>query len=139
MRAWLDGTNGLFDYCNSYRNPVTVISRGGYRPGAGRKFGSGPHGEKTVTMRAPQSLKPSIVSLLDTCQARRLAEAGTLLPFPNLGGAVVLAYPMPPRPPELVLPKSGIRAKARQAMPLDDLAEDGVDLNQLLVDRPDWT
>lgn len=116
-----------------------MTSRGGHRPGAGRRTGSGPHGEKTVTMRVPESLKPSIVSLLDARQARRLAEAGAPLPFPSLGGTVVLAYPMHPRSPELVLRKSGIRAQAGQAMALDDFAEDGVDLNQLLVDAPEWT
>lgn len=114
-------------------------SRGGFRPGAGRREGSGLHGEKTVMMRVPESLKPSIASLLEARRARRLAAAGKPMPFPTLGNVIVQAYPAHPDPPALVLPKSGIRAQAGQALPLEDFQEDGLDLNQLLVDDREST
>lgn len=41
--------------------------RGGKRPGAGRKAGSGRFGEPTVQMRVPESLVPQVTELITKC------------------------------------------------------------------------
>lgn len=40
-------------------------SRGGHREGAGRKINSGKYKEKTVSIRIPISLAPTVMAMLD--------------------------------------------------------------------------
>ncbi len=47
-------------------------TRGGSRPGAGRKTGSSPYGENTKLMRIPESVVSAVQDLLAACKAQRL-------------------------------------------------------------------
>jgi DNA polymerase V len=49
-------------------------SRGGYRPGAGRKSGSGAFGEPTIRLSIPQSRLATVLTFLDQCwQGKRVS------------------------------------------------------------------
>lgn len=41
-----------------------IKNKGGYRPGSGRKCGTGKYGEKTIPMRIPIGLVPFIKNIL---------------------------------------------------------------------------
>ena len=45
-------------------------NRGGYREGSGRKVNSGKYKEKTVPIRAPVSLAPTVWDLLDELEKK---------------------------------------------------------------------
>lgn len=49
-------------------------TRGGLRPGAGRKIGSSPYGENTKLMRIPESVVSTVQDVLVACKAKRLEE-----------------------------------------------------------------
>ena len=94
--------------------------RGGVRPGAGRKPGSGPFGEPTQPVRLPVSLVPTVRAWL-----AGLAEAAA-------GGALRPAE----RPSFLPLPLYGSRIAAGFPSPADDDLEGTLDLNAHLIRQP---
>lgn len=101
-------------------NP-TPTRRGGIRPGAGRKPGSGPFGEPTQPVRLPVSLVPAVrawlavltdsppCDTLRTCAARPL-----VLPLPLYGSRIAAGFPSP----------------------ADDDLEGTIDLNEHLIRHP---
>ncbi len=99
--------------------PFPSNPRGGARPGAGRKPGSGPHGEPTQPLRLPVSAIPTV---------RAWLAVRTLLPE----DALILA----PRPTALPLPLDGSRIAAGFPSPADDDLEGTIDLNEHLVQHP---
>jgi DNA polymerase V len=94
-------------------------SRGGARPGAGRKPGSGPHGEPTHPIRLPVSAIPAVRAWL-----------AARLPLP------VDALTVSPCPVALALPLYGSRISAGFPSPADDDLEGTLDLNEHLVQHP---
>lgn len=85
-------------------SPEPRGKRGGARPGAGRKSGSGAFGEGTVPMRIPASMAPAVDSALEEFK-RRVAEAKQAgselraLDLPSLSGkALSLASVAPGAP-----------------------------------------
>lgn len=110
-------------------NNVTLFikamsNRGGSRPGAGRRPGTGPFGEKTRTVRIPESQIPAV---------RRFLEAnrhpGIVLPT----GGEVYAVTLTPR--RLSRPLYGSKVQAGFPSPADDYVEQQLDLHELLVKR----
>ena len=95
--------------------------RGGARPGAGRKLGSGPHGEPTQPLRLPLSTLPTVRAWL-SARAVRLPPAETLA--------------FTPTPSVLPLPLFAARLAAGFPSPADDDIEAAIDLNAHLVAHP---
>jgi len=95
--------------------------RGGKRPGAGRKAGSGSFGEPTQAIRVPVSLIPTLKTLLT--QHGKPLQGLTLLPFTD-------------QPSQLALPLFSSKVSAGFPSPADDYVEKSLDLNELLVQNP---
>jgi repressor LexA len=51
-----------------------TTSHGGYRPGAGRKPGSGPYGESTIRLRIPHSRMAAVQAYLEQCRQGKRAS-----------------------------------------------------------------
>lgn len=99
----------------------SATKRGGPRPGAGRKTGSGSYGEPTQPLRVPLSLLPAVKTWL--------ANAGE-----RPGGLPVL--PFAEHPTRRSLPLYGSRIAAGFPSPADDHLEAAIDLNEQLVQHP---
>jgi DNA polymerase V len=100
---------------------TSPTNRGGTRPGAGRKRGSGPFGEPTQPVRVPMSRVPAMRSWL-----AKLAEGA--------GRAAVRTCATPPS--VLPLPLYGSRIAAGFPSPADDDLEGTIDLNAHLIRHP---
>jgi DNA polymerase V len=100
---------------------ATPSKRGGQRPGAGRKSGTGPFGEPTQPIRVPLSLLPSVKALL-SCSGKQP------------GGLYLL--PFTAQPSALSLPLYGSRVPAGFPSPADDHLDKSLDLNDHLVQHP---
>ncbi len=96
-------------------------SRGGVRPGAGRKPGTGPYGEPTAPIRIPQSRLPAIRAWLE--QFAREKPDPRLRPFSR-------------QPSHRPLPFYVSRIAAGFPSPADDHLEGAIDLNEQLVRHP---
>ena len=96
-------------------------SRGGARPGAGRKPGFGRYGEPTQPLRLPITALPTVRAWLS---ARALVAGGE--------GALTLTT----APSVLPLPLYGARIAAGFPSPADDDLEGTLDLNEHLVAHP---
>ena len=94
--------------------------RGGNRPGAGRKTGTGNYGEPTQALRVPVSLLPILRGWLAARSNAHPADA---------------RFPAPPSQPHS-LPLYASRVPAGFPSPADDLIEDTIDLNEHLVRHP---
>jgi DNA polymerase V len=99
-------------------------SRGGSRPGAGRKPGTGSYGEPTEPIRVPVSLLPAVRAMLKT--------AGKPLAHPDVKTP-------PAVPVTLALPFYTSRVAAGLPSPADDHQGDALDLNEHLVRHPNAT
>jgi DNA polymerase V len=99
----------------------TPPSRGGSRPGAGRKPGTGSYGEPTEPVRIPVSRLPAVRAWLRT--------AGKTPPQVDVKRSPAL-------PPTLALPLYASRVPAGFPSPADDHVEDALDLNEHLVRHP---
>jgi DNA polymerase V len=95
--------------------------RGGPRPRAGRKRGSGLYGEPTEPLRIPVSHVPTVQAWLQTLGQK-----------PGASGVVFPAR----LPTPLPLPLYASRVAAGFPSPADDHLEDPLDLNQYLVKHP---
>jgi DNA polymerase V len=93
--------------------------RGGTRPGAGRRKGSGRLGDETVLtqLRIPSIDKPAVLSLVAARRALRQVEA----------------WAVPADAPEQSLPLYGSRVAAGFPSPADDYLEATLDLNRYLI------
>jgi len=100
---------------------ATPNKRGGQRPGAGRKSGTGPFGEPTQPIRVPLSLLPSVKALL--------SRSGK-----QPGGLAILPFTV--HPTKLSLPMFSGKVAAGFPSPADDYVEKSLDLNELLVQKP---
>lgn len=93
-------------------------SHGGYRPGAGRKSGSGAFGEPTQPIRVPESQVPAVVAYLDSYrQPTRVHSPRPVSLDPSTVGLVAFAS----------------RVRAGFPSPADDYIEDVIDLNRHLI------
>jgi DNA polymerase V len=102
-------------------------SRGGKRPGAGRKPGQGRYGEGTTVVRVPNSQIVSVNKFLEAYEKR---VAGTRKAAKKLAGQMMLPLA---EPPAQRIPLYGYSISAGFPSPADDYIEDRLDLNQLLV------
>jgi DNA polymerase V len=89
------------------------MSKGGARPGAGRKANSGAYGEKTVAKRIPLSLVPGVEQFITSWKLRQ-AASHIELKLPLFAGRVSAGFPSP----------------------ADDFLESALDLNQHLIQHP---
>jgi len=108
-------------------------NRGGKRPGAGRKAGSGQFGEPTVPLRVPVSQKDRVISLLQAL-GRPDSNPQSMPP----AGADNLLLPSY-RPPRVTHPLFGHRIPAGFPSPADDYVEDRLDLNEYLIHHKEAT
>ena len=99
---------------------TTPPKRGGVRPGAGRKHGTGNYGEPTQPFRVPVSLLP-VVRAWVAAKGKAPPE-GTR--YPSLS------------PSSRTLPLYTSRVPAGFPSPADDHLEDAIDLNEHLVQHP---
>lgn len=99
-------------------------SRGGIRPGAGRKRGSGLYGEPTRPVRVPESLIPTVQAFISR----------SVQPTANFDRSHLLAVADPAVP--LSLPLFASRVAAGFPSPADDHIDAALDLNKHLIKRP---
>ncbi len=98
---------------------------GGVRANAGRKKGSSVYGESTQAMRIPESLIPTVKSLLQHKQnnVQHCSNiAHSLRPAANLSA--------------LALPLFSGKVSAGFPSPADDFVDKTLDLNELLIQNP---
>lgn len=103
--------------------------RGGARPGAGRKSGTGPYGESTQAIRIPISQVAATQIFLEQYRVLRKAENLSAMPpvsFPFIGSAQPL-------------PLYASRVRAGFPSPADDYLERHLDLNEHLIRHPEAT
>ena len=98
--------------------------RGGQRPGAGRKVGTGQFGESTQPIRVPVSLLPFVKGLLS--RIGKQLDGLNILPFTD-------------QPTALSLPLFGSKIPAGFPSPADDHLEATIDLNQHYIRHPSAT
>ena len=105
-------------------NQTPPSKRGGYRPGAGRKPGSGPFCEPTKSVRVPESQVPAVRYFLEAFRDRR-SEPPTLgeIYSPALNQRTVRR------------PLFSSRIQAGFPSPADDYVAQQLDLHELLVKR----
>jgi len=105
---------------------TTLNKRGGQRPNAGRKKGSSAYGESTTAIRVPESLVPTIKTLLDDRkrQFEQLANSTAAILFPSKTSS------------SIALPLFTGKVAAGFPSPADDYVEKTLDLNELLVQKP---
>lgn len=97
-------------------------TRGGTRPGAGRKIGSSPYGENTKLMRIPESVVSAVKDVLFSCKAQRLEKR-----FKN-----DILYPTLDSQP-IRLPVFGHKVAAGFPSPADDYIEGRLSLDEHLI------
>ena len=105
---------------------TTLNKRGGQRPNAGRKKGSSAYGESTTAIRVPESLVPTVKTLLDNRkrQFEQLANGSAAILFPTKTSSLC------------ALPLFSGKVAAGFPSPADDYVEKTLDLNELLVQKP---
>ncbi len=119
--------------------------RGGAREGAGRKKGSGLYKEPTKVVRLPESKIPLVKQWLSQLNETE-TEVDTVPIVPNLARAPLPESPgdgvsvhYPAANGEQLLPLFSHKVVAGFPSPADDNIEQGLDLNQYLVKRPETT
>jgi len=91
---------------------------GGFRPGAGRKPGSGSFGEPTTPVRVPESQVETVVAYLDAYRQDTKAEA---------------PRPITQQPSAIHLIAFSSRVAAGFPSPATDYIDDAIDLNSELI------
>ena len=112
-------------------------TRGGVRPGAGRKKGSSVYGESTQAIRVPESMVPEVKSMLrhrqqqflqsklaDSIDTKAIRSAGSPVFFPALNAS------------KIEVPLFSSKVAAGFPSPADDYIEKTLDLNDLLIQKP---
>ncbi len=100
-------------------------TRGGSRLNAGRKKGSSVYGESTQAIRIPESLIPTVKSLLHYKQQKLQHNdmlVDVLRPSPHLS--------------HCALPLFAAKVSAGFPSPADDYVDKTLDLNELLIQNP---
>ncbi|MHB1099904.1 MAG: LexA family protein [Burkholderiales bacterium] len=93
--------------------------RGGHRPGAGKKPGTGAYGEPTRPIRVPESQVPAILDFLAACRKKPEMQ--------------VDALPIVTDAPRRTIPVMSYRVPAGFPSPADDYVQGRVDLNEHLL------
>jgi len=111
-------------------NTKTQASRGGKRPNAGRKAGTGKFGEPTAVLRVPASQKPAIIDFLAAYQQKQMLE-----------DVIEISSRMLPaiRPTLVSIPLFNSKVPAGFPSPADDHVEKRLDPNEFLIDQADAT
>jgi DNA polymerase V len=103
-------------------------TRGGTRPGAGRKIGSSPYGENTKLMRIPESVVIAVQDVLAVCKSKRLGKR-----FNNN----ILHPDLDTKP--IRLPVIGHKVAAGFPSPADDYIERRLSLDEHLIGNKNAT
>jgi DNA polymerase V len=109
-------------------------TKGGKRPGAGRKPGSTTRLEETVVIRIPASQKPVVSKLMEAYTKRQLATRLT----ENLDSVSGFNHPST-NLQTVSLPLFQSKVPAGFPSPADDHVEDRLDPNAYLIDQADTT
>jgi DNA polymerase V len=109
---------------------------GGKRVNAGRPSGQGPYGEKTKTIRVPESAVTDIKTYLELRQQR---VSLSLVPLAKMTSPIVDVARVDAANDKILLPLVGPRVAAGFPSPADDYMEDYLDLNQLLISEKEST
>ena len=104
--------------------------RGGKRPGAGRKTGTGKYGEPTKVLRVPVSKAASVLDFLDALQRRHQAA---------LPGNVEEILPLRPSSSELRLPLYTSKVSAGFPSAVDDHVDKRLNPSEYLIENDDST
>ena len=112
-------------------NEKPKSTRGGYRPGAGRKPGFGLYGEATVPIRVPISQAEQVKTWLHDNQ-RSKSETRSSVQGTGVELIGAAASDAPPSARPLFLS----RIPAGFPSPADDYVEERIDLNEHLVKHP---
>ena len=102
-------------------------NRGGKRPNAGRKEGTGKFGEPTAVIRVPASQKNTIIDFLEHYQAKKTLS--------NIDDFKIPAID----PNKQALPLFSSSVRAGFPSPADDHVEKRLDLNDYLIKQADTT
>ena len=108
----------------------TQAPRGGKRPNAGRKAGTGKFGEPTAVLRVPASQKPVIIDFLAAYQRKQTLEDAIEISSWMLPAI----HPMP-----VSIPLFNSKVPAGFPSPADDHVEKRLDPNEFLIDQADAT
>ena len=98
---------------------IQKSKRGGYRPGAGRKTGTGAYNEPTKPIRVPESQVAVILDYLSAYRKKIKLPASAL--------------PIVTEAPRRAIPVMSHRVPAGFPSPADDYVQDRVDLNEHLI------
>lgn len=98
---------------------IQKSKRGGYRPGAGRKTGTGTYTEPTKPIRVPESQVATVLDYLATYRQKRKFSSTT--------------FPIAADAPRNTIPVMSHRVPAGFPSPADDYVQDRVDLNEHLI------
>ena len=109
---------------------------GGKRVNAGRPSGQGPYGEKTKTMRVPESAVTDIKTYL---QLRSQRVSLSLVPLAKMINPMAEVARADAANDKILIPLVGPRVAAGFPSPADDYMEDYLDLNQLLISEKEST
>jgi DNA polymerase V len=109
---------------------------GGKRVNAGRPSGQGPYGEKTKTIRVPESAVTDIKTYLELRQQR---VSLSLVPLAKMICPIADVARVEAANDKILLPLVGPRVAAGFPSPADDYMEDYLDLNQLLISEKEST
>jgi DNA polymerase V len=109
---------------------------GGKRVNAGRPSGQGPYGEKTKTIRVPESAVTDIKAYLESRQQR---VSLSLVPLAKMVSPIADVSRVEAANDKILLPLVGPRVAAGFPSPADDYMEDYLDLNQLLISEKEST
>ena len=109
---------------------------GGKRVNAGRPSGQGPYGEKTKTIRVPESAVTDIKSYLELRQQR---VSLSLVPLAKMTNPITEVSRAEAVNDTVRIPLVGSRVAAGFPSPADDYMEDYLDLNQLLISEKEST
>jgi DNA polymerase V len=105
-------------------------NRGGKRPNAGRKEGTGKFGEPTEVIRVPVSQKDVIIDFLEMYrkkQSMQTLENIDSFEYPAADGV------------QISLPLYSSKVRAGMPSPADDHVEKRLDISEYLIDRADST
>jgi DNA polymerase V len=108
----------------------TNTNRGGKRPHAGRKEGTGKFGEPTEVIRVPVSQKSVIVDFLDVYRKKQSMQ--------TLDNIDSFEYPAA-NGVQISLPLYSSKVRAGLPSPADDHVEKRLDVSEYLIDRADTT
>jgi DNA polymerase V len=118
-----------FDSCYNIQMKKIVPIRGGKRPGAGRKSGTGKFGEKTTLLRVPESQTAVISNILEAYAKRKIQEISNVVSIDLVNEAMT----------KTKIPLFEHKVPAGLPSQADDHVEKRMDLNDYLIREADTT